>query len=259
MTVASGPHSTATGHLTDAIGDASTAMGFNTTASGLHSTATGSLTTASGVYSTAMGSLTTASGPNSTAIGTSLSAAGQGSVVMGVRAAASATANGSFVFGDRSTGTTGQIITSISPNQFLVRAVGGVAFFTSSDQTDGLQLAAGGSQWLTVSDVNRKHAFASLDGESVLDELSRMPVMSWSYKSQDAAIRHVGPTAQDFHAAFGLGEDPLRIGTLDADGIALAGVKALEARTRALRDEYGALKEALADLRRELAELKMRR
>ena len=42
----------------------------------------------------------------------------------------------------------------------------------------------------------------------------------------------MGPTAQDFHGAFGLGEDPLRISTIDADGVALAGVRALEARTR---------------------------
>jgi len=61
-----------------------------------------------------------------------------------------------------------------------------------------------------------------------------MPVREWNYKAQDAAIRHVGPTAQDVHAAFGLGTDPRRIGTVDADGIALAGVKALEARTRDL-------------------------
>jgi hypothetical protein len=64
----------------------------------------------------------------------------------------------------------------------------------------------------------------------VLTRIAAMPVTEWSYKAQDAAIRHIGPTAQDFHAAFGLGEDPLRIGTLDADGVALAGVKALEAR-----------------------------
>ena len=42
----------------------------------------------------------------------------------------------------------------------------------------------------------------------------------------------MGPTAQDFRAAFGLGDFPLRINTVDADGVALAGVKALDARTR---------------------------
>lgn len=81
-----------------------------------------------------------------------------------------------------------------------------------------------------------------------------MPVREWSYKAQDAAIRHIGPTAQDFHAAFGLGEEPLRIGTLDADGVALAGVKAVEARTRALRDEHEALRLRVAALEQALAE-----
>ena len=71
--------------------------------------------------------------------------------------------------------------------------------------------------------------------------MAAMSVREWSYKAQDASIRHMGPTAQDFHAAFGLGEDPLRIGTMDADGVALAGVKALESRTRVWADERAAL------------------
>ena len=45
----------------------------------------------------------------------------------------------------------------------------------------------------------------------------------WSHIAQDASIRHVGPMAQAFRAAFGLGEDPLRIGSMDADGVALSG------------------------------------
>ena len=87
-----------------------------------------------------------------------------------------------------------------------------------------------------------------------------MPIHEWNYKSQESGIRHVGPTAQDFYAAFGLGEDPLRIGTMDADGIALAGVKALEARTRALVAENAALRMRLdketSGLRAELEALK---
>lgn len=77
----------------------------------------------------------------------------------------------------------------------------------------------------------------------MLSKIAAMPIQEWSYKSQSPSIRHVGPTAQDFHAAFGLGEDPLRIGTLDADGVALAAVKALEARTRALGEENRVLRE----------------
>jgi hypothetical protein len=81
-----------------------------------------------------------------------------------------------------------------------------------------------------------------------LARIARMPVTEWSYRAQDDAIRHIGPTAQDFHAAFGLGEDPLRIGTLDADGVALAGVKALEARSRAQAERIDALERQLTNV-----------
>ena len=170
---------------------------------------------------------------------------------MGVRAAASASANGSFVFGDRSTGTSGDIVTSISPNQFMVRAAGGVYFYSSPvttyvASTPGVQLPPNAFAWSSVSDANAKENFRDLADDDVLARIASMPVRQWNYKAQGAAIRHMGPTAQDFHGAFGLGEDPLRISTIDADGVALAGVRALEARTRELRDENRALKEALA-------------
>src|SRR5262249_25478123 len=53
------------------------------------------------------------------------------------------------------------------------------------------------------------------------------PIETWNYKAQDASIRHMGPMAQDFYAAFGLGEDKLGIGTLDAGGVAFAALKGL--------------------------------
>ncbi len=50
---------------------------------------------------------------------------------------------------------------------------------------------------------------------------------TWNYRSQDAAIRHIGPVAQDFYAAFGVGEDDRHISTIDADGVALAAIQGL--------------------------------
>ena len=138
------------------------------------------------------------------------------------------------------------------PNQFKVRAAGGVEFFSNPQANIGVRLVAGGVQWTSLSDVNAKHLFRDLDGEDVLTKYAAMPVREWSYKAQDATIRHIGPTAQDFHAAFGLGEDPLRIGTLDADGVALAGVKAVEARTRHLAERLAAFETENAGLRHEL-------
>ena len=99
-----------------------------------------------------------------------------------------------------------------------MRAAGGVYFYTNAALTTGQRLGAGGNQWLGHSDVNLKHQFRDIDGEDVLARIARMPVPEWSYRAQEAGIRHLGPTAQDFHAAFGLGEDPLYIGSMDADG-----------------------------------------
>ena len=249
-TQATGPQSVAFGSSSSASGANSVAFGDTTVASAASSLAIGSGTSATGIGAFAGGGVfTTASGLRSMAFGENVRAQGNGSVALGTRAAAAA--DGSFAFGDRSSQT---LFTVSQPNQFKVRAAGGVEFFTNPEANIGVRLVSGGVQWTSLSDVNAKHHFRDLDGEEVLRRFATMPVREWSYKAQDAAIRHIGPTAQDFHAAFGLGEEPLRIGTLDADGVALAGVKAVEARTRTLRDDHEALRQRVADLEQALAD-----
>ncbi len=51
-----------------------------------------------------------------------------------------------------------------------------------------------------------------------------MPIYEWQHKEQDR--RHIGPMAQDFHRAFRLGADDKTIASIDADGVALAAIKA---------------------------------
>jgi hypothetical protein len=263
-TTAAGNFGTAIGHLTSASGDTSTAMGWNTIASGRLSTAMGSSTRASGDLSTAIGVSAVASGVNSMALGTTTTAAGLASMVLGVRAATTASGDGSFVYGDRSTGGSGSIVTAASPNQFMVRAAGGFFFYTSpvttyDVTTPGVQLQPGAFAWSSVSDANAKENFRDLSDDDVLGRIAAMPVRQWNYKAQGSAILHIGPTAQDFHGAFGLGEDPLRISTIDADGVALAAVHALESRTRQLRDDNRALREQVEALTRAVDALLARR
>jgi len=50
---------------------------------------------------------------------------------------------------------------------------------------------------------------------------------SWRYDNEPTGIRHIGPTSQDFRAAFGLGHDDKTITMVDADGIALAAIQGL--------------------------------
>ena len=262
---ATGSYSVAGGYNTKANGTASTAFGVNTMATGAQSTALGSISWASGAYSTAMGYFNLASGDVSTALGDSTIAAGYGATTMGALAQATAAAPGSFVFGDRSTiGQGNGLVTSISPNQFLVRAAGGTVFWSTAATTyptsPGVILFSGDSSWSSLSDVNAKENFRDLAHDDVLARIAAMPVREWNYKAQDQAIRHLGPTAQDFHAAFGLGQDERRISTLDADGVALAGIQALEARTRAdhdtLQRENEALRARLARLEQLLIDRK---
>ena len=209
---------------------------------GLWSTAFGTNVTASGTTSFAAGSNAYAFGSSAVALGFNVAAVGTGSVAVGSNARSDA---GAFTFADRSVSA----VLASGPNQFNARAAGGVGFYTSTNLTAGVELKPGASAWSSVSDVTRKENFRNLDGDAVLAELARMPIREWNYKAQDAAIRHVGPTAQDFHAAFGLGEDPLRISTIDADGIALAAIQALEARTKMYEARIAALEQQLAALR----------
>jgi hypothetical protein len=260
-TTASGQSSFSTGSSTRASGHSSVAFGAQTEASGLNALAMGGGSVASGISSVAMGVDSVAAGDYSLAFGFMSQALGQSSLAGGGGIArgdgaialgfAETTQGYSFAWGD---GSNEEPVIA-GNNEWHVRATGGVRFYSDSAMTAGVRLAPGGGGWLGLSDGNSKHAFRDLDGEEVLARLATMPVREWSYKSQDAAIRHIGPTAQDFHAAFGLGEDPLRIGTLDADGVALAAVRALEQRTRALQQDNETLREALAEIRRTLAAL----
>ncbi|HUR19811.1 MAG TPA: tail fiber domain-containing protein, partial [Vicinamibacterales bacterium] len=249
LTSATGEFSTASGHFTSASGESSTALGDSTIAAGLSGLAFGSHNAVTGNWAAGGGVNSAAAGSVALAFGNSVSASGDLSVTLGNRAVTTPAAKGSFVFGDSSSTNA---FTSFAPNEFVVRAAGGVGFYTNAATTSGVELAPGGSSWAALSDVNVKENFRDVDGEDLLAKLADVPIREWNYKAQDRALRHMGPTAQDFRAAFGLGDFALRINTIDADGVALAGVQALEARTRALRMENDALRCELDQLRARL-------
>ena len=234
------------------IGLASVAIGNSPVASGHSSISLGSNTSATGEGSVAIGSFNTVSATNSVAIGYSLTASGHGSMALGAYASTNSK-NGSFVYGDDSTAIELQVA---QPNQFVVRAAGGTIFYSNAALTTGVALSMGGGAFNSLSDVRMKANFRDLDGEDVLAKLARIPIREWNYISQDAAIRHVGPTAQDFHAAFGLGDNDRTISTLDPDGISLRAIQALDARTDATRTEVTQLREDNAALKAELAALR---
>ena len=59
--------------------------------------------------------------------------------------------------------------------------------------------------WTAVSSREMRENVEPVDAQAVLEAVVAMPVTTWNYKSQSDSIRHMGPMAQDFYAAFGLG------------------------------------------------------
>jgi len=84
------------------------------------------------------------------------------------------------------------------------------------------------------SDHNLKKNFDSVDAQEVLERVTSLPIQQWTYKAEEDSVRHVGPMAQDFHAAFGLGANDTTIATVDADGVALAAIQGLNEKLEAL-------------------------
>jgi hypothetical protein len=76
------------------------------------------------------------------------------------------------------------------------------------------------------SDRNLKEKFTPVDAVQVLERVTRLPISTWNFKT-DPAIRHVGPMAQDFYAAFNIGPDDKHIATVDEGGVALAAIQGL--------------------------------
>jgi hypothetical protein len=209
---------------------------------------------AAGGYNTASGEGAVVDGGfSSTASGTFAtipggyvnSAAGTYSFAAGARA--SAAQAGTFVWSDGSDGDT--ILTSTQAYQFLARASGGFTLYTNAGSTVGAQLAAGSGTWASLSDRNAKTAIVPLDDDGILAKVDALPISRWSYKSEHG-VRHVGPMAQDFYAAFKVGEDDRHITSIDEDGVALAAIKALHSENARLRARYTAEN---ATLRRQLA------
>ena len=76
-----------------------------------------------------------------------------------------------------------------------------------------------------------------------------MPMTTWNYKTQAKNIRHIGPMAQDFAAAFHVGENNTTISTVDEGGVALAAIQGLNKKLEEQQAENVELKKQLADLK----------
>jgi hypothetical protein len=119
---------------------------------------------------------------------------------------------------------------------------GGMVIFNPSDSgsvgISGGDVHASGTVYANgvalTSDRNAKGNFTAVDPQAVLDKVASLPVTQWNYKTDSQTIQHLGPMAQDFHAAFGLdGADDKHISVVDEGGVALAAIQGLNEKLKA--------------------------
>lgn len=72
-----------------------------------------------------------------------------------------------------------------------------------------------------------KRNFVGIDPQDILSKVVDLPVSKWTYNSEPNSVRHLGPTAEDFHAKFGLGINKTSIASVDSAGVALAAIQGL--------------------------------
>lgn len=260
-----GFYSWAGGNATQASAFGTFAFGDQVIVSGTDAAGFGSSNTVNGTAGFSAGASNHCGGFGCTAIGFTNTASGQGSVAIGYRVTSDAdyavslghraSANGhsgTFNAGDES--TTDSVEASAN-NQFNARYAGGYRLFTNATTTTGVSLNAGGSSWNVISDRNAKENFRTVENEDILQRIRMMPISTYNYKDDPYKARHIGPMAQDFQKAMKLVADDKTINMSDLDGVTLAGVRALEVRTRDLQTELDAKTKRIKSLEERLARL----
>jgi hypothetical protein len=227
-----------------------------TVGGGIFNKATGlEATVAGGNDNVASGSGATVAG------GLSNTAAGDASFAAGTEASAANT--GSFVWSDTS-GLPAKLLTfpSIANNEFAARATGGFRFVTAIDgttgaPTNGCEILPSGEldcgTFSAFSDRAMKAGFEPVAASDVLKRVAALPLTRWSFKGQ--TVRHIGPMAQDFHAAFKVGQDDKHISTTDAEGVALAAIQGLYQKLEAKDAQLAQQKKQIESLSTRLEKL----
>ncbi|BDI30652.1 hypothetical protein CCAX7_27030 [Capsulimonas corticalis] len=134
-----------------------------------------------------------------------------------------------------------------TPELTVHGTIANITEFIGPNSGDGII----GSQ-VIISDRSMKQDFATVDAHDVLARLVSIPVASWSYHFQNPAIRHIGPMAQDFAAAFGVGENDKHINMVDANGVTIAAIQALYDLVQQRDEQIGELRREIDMLKRKM-------
>ncbi len=123
-----------------------------------------------------------------------------------------------------------------------------------------MELSESGDLYIngSLTQLSSRHAkgnFRNVDPGSLLRKVNELPISQWNYLHQSEDVKHLGPTAEDFHAAFGLGQRPTEIAPSDIAGVALAAVQALTTEVAERDRRIEALEARLQQLEQHLGSL----
>jgi hypothetical protein len=108
---------------------------------------------------------------------------------------------------------------------------------------------------IETSDRTLKTDIVPVEPEAILAKVANLPVATWRFKTGTPDVLHLGPMAQDFSAAFGLGHDDRHINPLDVAGVSLAAVQALNKQVSEKDAEISKLQQQNAEMAQRLSNL----
>ena len=237
-----GNYNTSTGH-----------QSLTSLTTGGYNTATGrqslSLLT-NGSYNTAFGNDALQSitfGYNNTAIGADADVlSGSLSNATAIGSNAKVSTSNTMAFGDDQVKKWAFGLSTTSTSAFPNQPLHSLEVGSNGTNGNGAYLTAGGT-WTNASSRNKKENFSELNSDDLLQKIQQLSIQKWKYKG--TAEYHIGPVAEDFYKAFGLGTDDKGISTVDPAGIALAAIKELITQNEKLTKELLTLKNEIMILK----------
>lgn len=233
--------------------------GAGNNAAGAHSSITGGLANiAEGNYSAILGGhQNIANGNYSLALGGfGNQASGDFSTAAGRTSQVAAGHQGTFLYAD----SLEFPFQSQSADEFAVRASGGVRFVSGINREGapevGVLLPAGSGSWEVFSSRSIKNDLKVVHGDQIYNGVMDLPIYTWTYRSEPEGAVHLGPTAEDFHAAFNLGNNLNTIATVDADGVALAALQEVGRRLQSSESAAAAQQARIVRIEHEIVELR---
>lgn len=220
----------------------------------------GRLNDASGTYATVPGGLANEAGGESAFAAGQYAAAEDDNAFVWNDGSGATDGSGSQTdqFSSSTSDSTSSVVGSSTVN---VKTTGGIRIITTGDNSAVTWIPGGSAGWSSNSSRGEKTNIEPVDPQAVLDGVTELDVSTWEYAHRDGGgqgMRHMGPMAEEFHAAFDVGASDTGINSINADGVAFAAIQGLTQKLEEKDDRIETQTERIDDLEAENEQLRER-